>query len=198
MTGTATTSAPAAKRGISVKKAIYVALLGALGCILTVLAIPVGPNINVNLYVIAGIMAGATLGPALGALGGVLGALYTPVLWGWFGAIPYNAILGLGAGLATRFGLRPSVGVLLGYLVAQPLEMLAANVFLGFSWQVQLLSIGSTVLQTVVACIIVESLISIPQLRKRLPRTSKMTVPAWVNRVPVLRHPWAAQYQVQK
>ncbi|GAA2014811.1 hypothetical protein [Microbacterium ulmi] len=190
------TAAPTAARGMNVKKAIWTALLGALGCILTMLAIPIGPNISINLYVISGILVGATCGALLGALGGFLGALYTPVLWGWFGALPYNAILGFGAGLATRFGLRPSVGVVLAYIVAQPIEMWMAYQFLGMPWAVQLLGVGSTILQAAVAVVITEAIISVPQLRKRLPRTGRMTVPAWVDRVPFLRHPWADDYRI--
>lgn len=191
-----TTVAPSRSKGLNVKKAIWTALLGALGCILTMLAIPLGPNISINLYVISGIMVGATCGALLGSLGGFLGALYTPVLWGWFGAVPYNLLLGLGAGLATRFGLRPSVGVVIAYLVAQPVEMWMAYQFLGMPWEVQLIGVGSTILQAVVALVITETLISVPQLRKRLPRTSKMAVPAWLDRVPFLRHPWADDYRV--
>lgn len=195
MSNSGITVARTRSRGLNVKKAIWTALLGALGCILTMLAIPVGPDININLYVIAGIMVGATCGPLLGALGGGLGALYTPVLWGWFGAIPYNMILGLGAGLATRFGMRPTVGVVIAYLVAQPTEMWMAYKILGMPLQVQLIGVGSTALQAAIVLVIVEAVISVPQLSKRLPHPGSMTIPGWVDRMPFLRHPWADSYR---
>jgi hypothetical protein len=179
-----------APRGIGVKAGIYCAVMGALGCILTLFAIPIGPNININLYVISGIMVGATCGPWLGAFGGFLGSLYTPVLWGWFGAVPYNAALGLGAGAAARYGLRPSIGVVVAYIVSTPVMCWAQYEFLGLPMEVVWLGVASTAIQTVVVCAIVESLIAVPQMRKRLPGMRQMTVPRWVGRSSLLRHPW--------
>jgi predicted membrane protein len=190
--GSSTAVAP---RGIGVKAGIYCAVLGALGCILTLFAIPIGPNININLYVISGIMVGATCGPWLGLFGGFLGSLYTPVLWGWFGAVPYNAFLGLGAGAAARYGVRPSVGVVIAYIISTPVMSWAQVEFLGIPMEVVWLGVASTAIQTVVVCAIVESLISVPHLRKRLPGMREMTVPGWVARSAILRHPWVEESQ---
>ncbi len=175
---------------ISVKEGLYTAVIGALGCILTVLAIPVAPNIHINLYVLPSVLVGGTSGWFLGMLAGLIGSLYTPVLWGWFGAIPYNMILGASAGFFShRFGLRPTISALLGHIISLPYQYFANVVYLGLPIQIFMVGMATTVIQLVVAGIIAESLMSIPALKKRLP-SREIRAARWVARSPILRHPW--------
>ena len=80
------------KQLTSVKAALYSAVMGALGCILTLFAIPIGPNTHINLYVLPAVLVGTTNGWFLGALAGAIGSIYTIVLWGHPGSIVYGAI----------------------------------------------------------------------------------------------------------
>lgn len=176
---------------ITVKSGLYTAVMGALGCILTLFAIPVAPNIHVNLYVFPGVLVGGTSGWILGGLAGFIGALYTPVLWGWLGAIPYNAIIGLSAGFfSQRYGLRPTIGGLLGHIISIPYMYFATTVYLGLPFQLFLVGMVTTVVQLVAAGLLAEALLSVPALRKRLPRT-QIRVAGWVANNALLRHPWA-------
>jgi hypothetical protein len=175
---------------ISVKSGLYTAVVGALGAILTLFAIPVAPNIHVNLYVFSGVMVGGTSGWLLGMLAGFIGSLYTPVLWGWLGAIPYNMILGASTGFfSQKLGLRPTIGAFLGHLIAIPYQYWATTTFLGVPFEIFLVGMVTTVVQLIVAGVIAEALMSIPALKKRLPAV-EMHAPAWVARNPILRHPW--------
>ena len=175
---------------ISVKSGLYTAVMGALGDILTLFAIPVAPNININLYVFSGVMVGATSGWLLGALAGFIGALYTPVLWGWLGAIPYNAILGLSTGFfAQKFGIRPTIGAFIGHILSLPYQYVAVHLYLGIPMPIFWVGMGTTVFQLLVAGIICEILLSVPALKKRLPKT-EIHAPNWVANNALIRHPW--------
>jgi hypothetical protein len=175
---------------ISVKSGLYTAVVGALGAILTLFAIPVAPNIHINLYVFSGIMVGGTSGWLLGLLAGFIGSLYTPVLWGWLGAIPYNMILGGATGFfAQKMGIRPTIGALIGHILAIPYSYWSTTTFLGVPFELWLVGMGTTLIQLVVAGVIAEALMNIPALKKRLPAV-EMHAPAWVARNPILRHPW--------
>ena len=175
---------------ISVKSGLYTAVVGALGAILTLFAIPVAPNIAINLYVFSGVMVGGTSGWLLGMLAGFIGALYTPVLWGWLGAIPYNMILGASAGFfAQKFGIRPTIGGFLGHIIALPYSYISQVNYLGLPIPIFMVGMATTVIQLLVAGIIAEALMSIPALRKRLP-AMEIKAPAWVARNALLRHPW--------
>lgn len=177
---------------IDVPSGLYTAVMGALGDIFTLFAIPVAPNININLYVLSGIMVGATSGWLLGGIAGFIGALYTPVLWGWLGAIPYNAFLGFFVGLcAQKWGLRPAVGGLIGLVLTIPYTYLAETKYLGLPTQIYLVGQVSGLIQQVVAIVIVEILIVSPVLRKRLPRV-EMHAPSWVASNAIIRHPWVS------
>ncbi len=177
---------------ITVKSGLYTAVLGALGSILTLFAIPIAPNIHINLYVFSGVMVGGTSGWLLGALAGFIGSLYTPVLWGWLGAIPYNMILGAATGFFTeRFGIRPTIGALLGHIISIPYQYFANVLYLGTPFEIFLVGMVTTVVQLLAAGVIAESLMSIPALKKRLPKT-QINAPAWVARSKFLRHPWVA------
>ena len=175
---------------IDVKSGLYTAVVGALGSILTLFAIPIAPNVHINLYVFSGIMVGGTSGWFLGTLAAFIGGLYTPVLWGWFGAIPYTMALGAGAGFfAQKMGLRPTIGALLGHIISLPYNYWSAVMWLGEPIQLWWVGMGTTLIQLVVAGVIAEALMSIPALKKRLPKT-EMHAPAWVARNALLRHPW--------
>jgi hypothetical protein len=175
---------------ISVKSGLYTAVVGALGAILTLFAIPVAPNIHINLYVFSGIMVGGTSGWLLGLLAGFIGSLYTPVLWGRLGAIPYNMILGGAAGFfAQKMGIRPTIGAFLGHIIALPYSYWSQTTLLGLPFEIFAVGMATTVIQLVVAGVIAEALMSIPALKKRLPAV-EMHAPAWVARNPILRHPW--------
>jgi hypothetical protein len=50
---------------------------------------------------------------------------------------------------------------------------------------------GTTIIQLVIAGIIVEILLSVPALKKRLPKT-EIHAPAWVARNALIRHPWVS------
>jgi len=175
---------------ISVKSGLYTAVVGALGAILTLFAIPVAPNIAINLYVFSGMMVGGTSGWLLGLLAGFIRALYTPVLWGWLGAIPYNMILGASAGFfAQKFGIRPTIGGFLGHIIALPYSYISQVNYLGLPIPIFMVGMATTVIQLIVAGIIAEALMSIPALRKRL-QAMEIKAPAWVARNALLRHPW--------
>jgi hypothetical protein len=180
---------------ISVKSGLYTAVMGALGCILTLFAIPVAPNIHVNLYVFPGILVGGTSGLLLGALAGFIGSLYTPVLWGWLGAIPYNMILGASAGFFAQRGIRPTVGALLGHIISIPYQYWANTQYLGIPLEIFLVGMVTTVVQLIIAGVIAEAIMNVPALRKRLP---KMEIQPWSwaanNRL--LRHPWVRSSDV--
>jgi hypothetical protein len=175
---------------ITVKSGLYTAVMGALGDILTLFAVPVAPNININLYVFSGVMVGATSGWLLGGLAGFIGALYTPVLWGWLGAIPYNALLGASAGFfSQKFGIRPTIGAFIGHIISLPYQYVAVHLYLGIPLPIFWVGMATTVIQLVIAGVIVEILLSVPALKKRLPRT-QIHAPAWVAQNAIIRHPW--------
>jgi len=175
---------------ITVRSGLYAAVIGALGDILTVLAIPVGPNVHINLYILPAILVGSTNGWFLGALAMFIGSLYTPILWGWFGAIVYATQLGAIAGfLSTRVGFRPLITGVLTTLIGFPLLAVMEYIWLGMPWPVIWFTLFTTVLQMVVASVIVEVLLAIPALKKRFPRGEIRAV-GWVARSKILRHPW--------
>jgi len=177
---------------ITVKTGIYCAVVGALGCILTLFAIPVAPNIAINLYVFSGVLVGGTSGWFVGMLGGLIGSLYTPVLWGWFGALPYAAAIGLFAGLfSQKWGLRPTIGAILGgqIIYQATVGWYGDLVIMGLPWPIFWIGMGTTTLQLIAAGLLAEALMSIPAIKKRLPKTTIKTVP-WVARSAFLRHPW--------
>lgn len=177
---------------IDVKSGLYTAVMGALGAILTLFSIPVAPNIHINLYVFSGVMVGGTSGAILGGLAGFIGSLYTPVLWGWLGAIPYNVILGASAGFfSARFGLRPTIGALLGHVISLPYQYFANVWYLGLPMEIFWVGMATTVIQLVAAGIIAETLMSIPALKKRLPK-AEIRASEWVARSRLLRHPWVS------
>jgi hypothetical protein len=189
---TATPEAVVEKKSplITVREGLYTAVIGALGDILTLLAIPVAPNIHINLYVFPGILVGGTSGWFLGMLAAGIGALYTPVLWGWFGAIPYNMILGAATGFFShRVGLRPTISAFIGHILSLPYQYAAVHLYLGIPFEIFLVGMATTVIQLVVAGVIAESLMSIPALKKRLP-SRPIRAAKWVARSPLLRHPW--------
>jgi len=175
---------------ISVKSGLYTAVMGALGDIFTLFAIPVAPNININLYVFSGVMVGATSGWLLGTLAGFIGALYTPVLWGWLGAIPYNAFLGTATGFfAQKFGIRPTIGAFIGHILSLPYQYVAVHLYLGIPLPIFWVGMATTVIQLIVAGVIVEILLNVPALKKRLP-TMEIHAPSWVANNALIRHPW--------
>lgn len=175
---------------INVKEGLYTAVIGALGDILTLLSIPVAPNIHINLYVFPGILVGGTSGWFLGMLAGLIGSLYTPVLWGWFGAIPYNMILGAASGFFShKVGLRPTISALLGHIISLPYLYWSNIYYLGLPMEIFLVGMATTLIQLIVAGVIAESLLSISALEKRLP-SRPIHAAAWVARSPLLRHPW--------
>lgn len=175
---------------ITVKEGLYTAVIGALGDILTLLAIPVAPNIHVNLYVFPGILVGGTSGWFLGMLAAGIGALYTPVLWGWFGAIPYNMILGAAAGFfSLRMGMRPTIAAFIGHVLSLPYQYGAVHLYLGIPIEIFWVGMATTIIQLVAAGIIAEALMTVPALRKRLP-SRPIRAANWVARNPLLRHPW--------
>jgi hypothetical protein len=175
---------------ITVRSGLYTAVIGALGDILTLLAIPVGPNVSINLYVLSGALVGSTNGWLLGAIAGFIGALYTPILWGWFGAILYAAIIGALTGLlATKVGLRPVIAGTLASIIALPYMAWSEMVWLGMAWPVVYLTIGTTVFQMFVASLLAEIIINIPGMKKRFPK-SEIHAYSWVAKSKLLRHPW--------
>lgn len=175
---------------ITVQTGLYAAVIGALGDILTVLAIPVGPNVHINLYILPAILVGSTNGWLLGALAMFIGSLYTPVLWGWFGAIIYATQLGVFCGLfATRVGLRPIISGPLATVIGFPLLAVMEYVWLGMPMPVIWFTLFTTVLQMAVASAITEVLLAIPALKKRFPKGEIRAV-GWVARSKLLRHPW--------
>ena len=175
---------------ISVKSGLYTAVVGALGAILTLFAIPVAPNTHINLFIFSGVMVGGTNGWLLGLLAGFIGSLYTPVLWGWLGAVPYSMFIGASTGFFTqRFGLRPTIGALIGHVLSLPYQFVASTMWLGVPMPIFWVGMVTTVIQLVVASIIAEALMSIPALKKRLPRT-EIHAPLWIARSRLLRHPW--------
>lgn len=177
-----------AAAGITIKAAIYAAVIGALGDILTLFAIPVGPNIHINLYVLPAVLVGATSGWLLGGIAGAIGALYTIVLWGHPGSIVYGALLGIGTGLlCTKVGLRPLFSSIIAHIITLPWLFWSLVHWLGLPMPIFYLGMGTMAIQLVVVALITEGIIVIPALRKRIPA-------AKVNRlVPsaFLRHPWA-------
>ncbi|HZQ05982.1 MAG TPA: hypothetical protein VFD70_05340 [Anaerolineae bacterium] len=177
---------------ITVKSGLYTAVVGALGDILTLFAIPVAPNINVNLYVFPSVLVGGTSGWFLGMLAGFIGALYTPVLWGWFGAIPYNMILGAAAGFFAKRGIRPTIGAFIGHILSIPYMWWATRTFLGMPDEIIMVGMVTTVVQLLVAGVIAEVLLSASGFRKRVPAMEIDTPPAWIANNPILRHPWVS------
>jgi hypothetical protein len=175
---------------ITVRSGLLTAVLGALGNIMTVLAIPVGPNIHINLYIIPAALMGSTNGWLHGALGGFIGSLYTPILWGWFGAIIYATGLGAVTGLlSTRVGLRPIIAGTLGAIIANAWGAPMQYYWLGTAMPVIYLAMFTTTLQMFVASVLTEVVIAVPAVKRSFPQT-KIRAPKWVARSPILRHPW--------
>lgn len=189
MAGHAATTTGRSPR-IGVKAGLYTAVIGALGAILTLFAIPVAPNIHLNLYVIPPVLVGGTSGPLLGLMAGFIGSLYTPVLWGWVGAFPYAMGLGLGAGyFAQRFGIRPTIGAFIAHVILLPYSYWSQVNWLGLPFEIFIVGVVSTTIQLGVAGVISEVLMSVPAIRKRVPRM-EIAAPSWVANNPLIRHPW--------
>lgn len=181
---------------IGVKTGLYTAVMGALGCILTLFAIPVAPNIHINLYVFPGVLVGGTSGLVLGALASFIGGLYTPILWGWLGAIPYTVMLGASAGFFSRRGVRPTIGALIGHVISLPYQYWANVTFLGTPFEIFMVGMATTIIQLIIAGLIAEAIMSkLPALKRRLPRM-QMSVPRWVATNRLIRHPWVTDADV--
>ena len=160
------------KQLITVKAALYSAVMGALGCILTLFAIPIGPNTHINLYVLPAVLVGATNGWFLGALAGAIGGIYTIVLWGHPGSIVYGALLGGFTGLfREKLKLRLIFAAPIAHVITLPWLYWSLHVWLGTPLPVFWLGMGTMVIQLIVACLISEAIISVPAIRRRIPNS---------------------------
>lgn len=157
---------------LTVKAALYAAVMGALGDILTLFAIPIGPNTHINLYVLPAVLVGATNGWFLGALAGAIGALYTIVLWGHPGSILYGAILGGFTGLfREKLGLRLIFAAFIAHIISLPWLYWSLHIWLGIPLPIFYLGMGTMAIQLFVVCLITEGIIAIPAIRRRIPST---------------------------
>lgn len=160
------------KKSITVKQALYAAIIGALGDILTLFAIPIGPNTHINLYVLPAVLVGATNGWFLGAVAGAIGALYTIVLWGHPGSIVYGAILGGLTGLfREKLRLRVTFAAIIAHIISLPWLYFNLHTWLGIPLPIFYLGMGTMAIQLIVACLITEGLIAIPAIKHRIPST---------------------------
>jgi len=176
---------------ITVKAAIYTALMGAVGMIFTLIAIPVAPGTHLNLYVFSGIIVGASCGILLGAIAGIIGQLYTPILWGhpWCFILtgPVGALIGW---LCTKLGLRPLISTEIAYwTLGLVCNWLVLNVFLGLPWAYTWL-IGFWIVGAdyTLAAILVEALLTVPSVRRRVPKVP-ISGPDFVKRSSILPNP---------
>jgi hypothetical protein len=158
----------------------------------------VAPNIHINLYVFPGVLVGGTSGMLLGGLAAFIGSLYTPVLWGWLGAIPYTVALGLAAGFFSRRGVRPTIGAFIGHVIAIPYSYWSTVFILGIPVEIFMVGMVTTVVQLLVSGVIAETLMAkVPALKKRLPRM-EISAPRWIATNRFLRHPWITDVDVDK
>ncbi|MCR4397967.1 MAG: hypothetical protein NUV93_03295 [Firmicutes bacterium] len=173
---------------MNVKSGLYVAVMGALGDILTLFAIPVGPNIHINLYVLPAVLVGSTTGWLLGGLAGAIGALYTIVLWGHPYSIIYGFLLGALTGIfCQKFGLRPIISGIIAHIITLPWLYFSLVNILGLAIPIFYLGMFTMAVQLVVSLLITEGIIAVPALKKRIPQ-----VPIASRAAGFLRHPWSA------
>lgn len=172
---------------MKVKAALYVAVMGALGDILTLFAIPVGPNTHINLYVLPAVLVGSTSGWFLGGLAGAIGGLYTIVLWGQPYSIVYGFLLGSFTGVfCQKAGLRPFVSGILAHILTLPWLYFSLVHLVGSPLPVFYLGMGTMVLQLVAALAITEGIMAVPALKKRI---LKVEITRRIGGF--LGHPWA-------
>jgi uncharacterized membrane protein len=190
------TVATPAQSKITVYGALYIAVWAAIGNIASLFAIPVGPNIHVNLYVISGIAVGATMGPLAGFLAGFLGALYTIVLWGHPWATIFSGIYGLVVGwlCARKPGLRPTIVTILpAYLASTAWSLVSLYgpySIMGLPMESFWLGRLTTFVQALAAGLIVDALLSSRRVRNMIP-PYRIEVSEWVRKLPWLMNPAA-------
>lgn len=184
-------------RKITVYGALYIAIWAAIGNIASLFAIPVGPNIHINLYVISGIAVGATMGPLAGFIAGFLGALYTIVLWGHPYATVFSALYGLSVGLLSA--RRPGIRVTLITIIPAyfPVSFAWSLVSLYGPYSIMGLPMTNfwlgrvtTFLQALAAGIIIDALLSSRRVRSLIP-PYQVNVSGWVRSRPWLMNPAA-------
>jgi hypothetical protein len=172
---------------VNVKSGLYVAVMGALGDILTLFAIPIGPNTHINLYVLPAVLVGSTSGWLLGGVAGAIGSLYTIVLWGHPYSIIYGFLLGALTGLfSQKLGLRPIISGIIAHIITLPWLYFSLVSILGIPMPVFFLGMFTMAIQLVVALILTEGIMAVPALKKRIP-----AVPIAGRVTGILRHPWA-------
>lgn len=187
------------KGGITVYGALYIAIWAAIGNIASLFAIPVGPNIHINLYVISGIAVGATMGPIAGFVAGFLGALYTIVLWGHPYATIFSGLYGLTVGLlcAKKPGIRATlITIFPAYF---PVSVAWSLISLYGPWSIMGLPMANfwlgrvtTFLQALAAGLIVDALLSSRRVRSLIPPYS-VQVSDWVRKRAWLMNPAAKE-----
>lgn len=173
---------------MNVKSGLYAAVMGALGDILTLFAIPIGPNTHINLYVLPAVLVGSTSGWLLGGVAGAIGSMYTIVLWGHPYSIIYGFLLGALTGLfCQKFGLRPLISGIIAHVITIPWLFWSLVNVLGTPVPIFWLGMVTMGIQLVVSCVLTEGIMAVPALKKRIPKAEmNKTVGG------VLRHPWAS------
>lgn len=173
---------------MNVKSGLYAAVMGALGDILTLFSIPIGPNTHINLYVLPAILVGSTSGWLLGGIAGAIGSLYTIVLWGHPYSIIYGFLVGALTGVfSQKLALRPLASGIISHIITIPWLYWSLVTLLGTPVALFWLGMVTMAIQLIVACFLSEGIMAVPALKKRIPK-----VEISGSAGGVLRHPWAS------
>jgi predicted membrane protein len=153
------------------REVAYAAALAALGTLLGLIAIPIGPT-TVTFGEVSYVLVGVTLGPGLAVVVAFLGSLYTLELYGnIFGTLSWILVAPVFSYLCVRRGVHPVLGMALAGLVAVPVSLLLVPWFLGTPVIVAYLLALKSYLNRVVVAGIVVLLLSRPQFRAVVPFT---------------------------
>ena len=158
----------------------FAAALAALGTLLGLIAIPIGPT-TVTFGELSYVLVGVTLGPGLAIVVAFLGSLYTLELYGnIFGIVSWVLVAPVFSYLCVRRGVHPVLSMSLAGLVAVPVSLLLVPWILGTPVMVAYLLALKSYLNRVVVSGIVVLLLSRSQFRVAVPVAILPT--SWVVR----------------
>jgi len=147
---------------------VFTAIAAALGYLLNMIAIPVGPHVNLVFGDIITGLTNITLGPLWGIIAHSVASIYTIILWGhaarYVAGIPYFIIM---AALARR--IRPFWAfVIPDYVVYVPI-MWVYQFYIGYPvwllWWITIKHMANTVFDA----FIIEALLGLPVVQKVIP-----------------------------
>lgn len=151
------------------RDAAYAAALAALGTLLGLIAIPIGPT-TITFGELSYVLVGVTLGPGLAALVAFLGSLYTLELYGnIFGIVSWVLVAPVFSYLCVRRALHPVLSMALAGIIAVPVSLILVPWFLGTPITIAYLLALKSYLNRVLVAGIATLLLSRTQFRVIVP-----------------------------